>query len=111
MQANELAEEDEKRHNNLPNNSYVNNIRREVYRQLSSFFKRIKKVTSGREFAIELVNYLEEIGVLQTLQGWQVSAAKDLENDPKRLTGSISSVSRHEEVWNTLCSLLDEYVT
>jgi len=111
MQPNESVEEHQKRQANLPNNRYVNKLRREVYRQLSSFFKRIKKVTSGREFAIELVNFLEEIGVPQTLQGWQVSAAKDLENDPERLTGSISSVSRHEEVWNTLCSLLDEYVT
>lgn len=111
MKPNESPEEHQKRQANLPNNRFVNKVRREVYRQLSSFFKKINKVKTGREFAVELINFLEKIGVPQTLQGWQVSAAKDLENDPTRLSGSVSNVSRHEEVWNTLCSLLDEYVT
>lgn len=111
MQPNESSEEHAVRQRNLPNNRLVNQLRREVYQQLETFFKKISQVKSGREFAVELINFLEKIGVPQTLQGWQASAANDLELDPDRLTGSISDVSRHEEVWNTLCSLLDEYVT
>lgn len=113
IQPNESKEEHEQRQRNLPNNRLVNQLRREVYRQLKTFFTKIGQVKNGREFAVELINFLEKIGVPQTLQGWQASAAKDLdlESDPTRLLGSISNVSRHEEVWNTLCSLLDEYVT
>lgn len=113
MQPNETEKEHQARQQNLPNNLLVNQLRREIYHQLNNFFTKIDQVKSGREFAVELINFLEKIGVPQTLQAWQASAAKDLdlESDPTRLLGSISSVSRHEEVWNTLCSLLDEYVT
>ncbi|GBG94103.1 ATP-dependent helicase/nuclease subunit B [Ligilactobacillus salitolerans] len=111
MQPNETPEEHTRREQRLANNRYVNHLRALVYEQLEDFYQKIARVKTGREFAAALINFLDKIGVPQRLQGWQASAAKDLANDPERLTGSISDVSRHEEVWNTLCSLLDEYVT
>ena len=111
IQPNESSEHHQQRERELPNNRYANKLRHVVFLTLSHFFERIEKVHSGHEFAVVLINFLEKIHVPQTLQGWQTSAAKDLEHDPERLTGSISDVSRHEEVWNTLCSLLDEYDT
>src|SRR5699024_8558601 len=77
IQPNESKEEHEQRQRNLPNNRLVNQLRREVYRQLKTFFTKIGQVKNGREFAVELINFLEKIGVPQTLQGWQASAAKD----------------------------------
>lgn len=80
----------------------INGIRRFVRDTLSPLFKQLDRAKNGREAAKLLVNFMTQNGVTDQLLAW-----RDMAID----AGDLSQASQPEQVWQTFCDLLDEYVT
>ncbi|WP_056986976.1 PD-(D/E)XK nuclease family protein [Ligilactobacillus equi] len=78
-------------------------IIRQTLVHLRQRFSQILKTTqTGRQFAVALMELLNEMQIPQTLVLWQQTA--------QNLRADASDASRPKEVWDAFCNLLDEYV-
>lgn len=111
LKPNESQAEHERRQAQLLHNQNANLIKKQVAKVLARFFKDLSKVKTNRDFAQLLYKFLTETGVDQSLAASQMQAKKRLEAGEVNIAGvSAQDATRPEQVWNTLCDLLDEYV-
>lgn len=71
-----------------------------VANHILAFFADLKKVKSGRELARALYHFLVENGVTKRLADWQKYQADK----------NLDLARQPQQVWNTFCQILDEYV-
>ena len=79
----------------------LNRVRRYVKRQIVPFIEALRQAKSGREAASLLFEFLVNQDVPGQLAKWQ-RAATD--------AGNLTLSQESEQVWNSFCQLLDEYV-
>ncbi|RFU67566.1 helicase-exonuclease AddAB subunit AddB [Bacillus sp. V59.32b] len=63
--------------------------------------RRLKRVRSGREYCEALYLYLEELHIPEKLDKWKFEAEDE---------GDLVSARQHEQVWNAVVKLLDQFV-
>ena len=81
--------------------SATNEVRRSVQQILPEFFKKIKEAHSGLEAATVFYHFLENSGVKRQLLFWR---------DQEVEKGNLDKARNHEQTWQALLDLLDEYV-
>lgn len=79
----------------------TNEVRRSVQQILPGFFKKIKKSEDGLSAATFFYHFLEESGVKRQLLFWR---------DQEVVKGNLDKARNHEQTWQALVDLLDEYV-
>ncbi|MEJ6400041.1 PD-(D/E)XK nuclease family protein [Nicoliella lavandulae] len=80
----------------------INRIRHYVKDILPPFFKRMQRAKTVAEGAKVLYQFLVDQGVVARMQQWR-DAAVD--------SGDLSQAAQPEQVWQTFCDLLDDFVT
>ncbi|EOH88504.1 PD-(D/E)XK nuclease family protein [Enterococcus pallens] len=79
----------------------TNEVRQMVQKQLPPFFTTIKKAENGLTAAKCFYQLLEEVGIKQQLLFWR---------DQEVEKGNLEKARNHEQTWQALMDLLDEYV-
>ncbi|MEG1503467.1 MAG: PD-(D/E)XK nuclease family protein [Enterococcus sp.] len=79
----------------------TNEVRRSVQQIVPVFFKHIKQAETGLEAATIFYRFLEQSGVKRQLLFWR---------DQEVARGSLDKARNHEQTWQALLDLLDEYV-
>lgn len=79
----------------------ANQVRRSVQQILPNFFKQIKQATDGLEAATLFYHFLADSGVKRQLLFWR---------DQEVEKGNLEKARNHEQTWQALLDLLDEYV-
>ena len=79
----------------------TNEVRRSVQQILPGFFKKIKKSEDGLSAATVFYHFLEESGLKRQLLFWR---------DQEVAKGNLDKARNHEQTWQALLDLLDEYV-
>lgn len=79
----------------------TNEVRRSVQQIVPVFFKHIKQAETGLEAATIFYRFLEQSGVKRQLLFWR---------DQEIARGSLDKARNHEQTWQALLDLLDEYV-
>lgn len=79
----------------------TNEVRRSVQHILPIFFKEIKQSANGLEAATLFYHFLEKSGVKRQLLFWR---------DQEVAKGNLDKARNHEQTWQALLDLLDEYV-
>ncbi|MGO3727471.1 MAG: PD-(D/E)XK nuclease family protein [Enterococcus viikkiensis] len=78
-----------------------NQVRRSVQQVLPAFFKKIKDAENGLAAATLFYQFLETCGVKRQLLFWR---------DQEVEKGELDKARNHEQTWQALMDLLDEYV-
>ncbi len=63
--------------------------------------RRLKKADTGRKYCEAIYLYLEELDVPSKLEKWKMSAEQK---------GNLIKMREHDQVWNAVIDLLDQYV-
>ncbi|WP_312475571.1 helicase-exonuclease AddAB subunit AddB [Neobacillus sp.] len=63
--------------------------------------RRLKKADSGRKLCEAVYLYLEELEIPEKLENWKAAAEEK---------GNLVQMREHEQVWNAVVDLLDQYV-
>lgn len=79
----------------------INLIRRFVKDSLPPLFEALETATTGTEAVTALYQFLVENGVTTQLERWQ-NRQLDI--------GQLDAASQPQQVWQTFCSILDEFV-
>ncbi|WP_251546009.1 PD-(D/E)XK nuclease family protein [Limosilactobacillus caecicola] len=79
----------------------INWVKQVVREQVAPLIKQLQSATDGQTAATVLYQGLVNLGVDQQLQRWTREATD---------RGQLDLAQQPQQVWNTLCSLLDEYV-
>lgn len=79
----------------------TNDVRRSVQQLLPAFFEKIKGAENGLTAAATFYHFLEESGVKRQLLFWR---------DQEVAKGNLDKARNHEQTWQALLDLLDEYV-
>ncbi|MBW1604936.1 PD-(D/E)XK nuclease family protein [Lactobacillus sp. Sy-1] len=80
----------------------VNRIRHYVKAILPPFFKRMRRAKDVTAGVKVLYQFLVEQGVVDRLKQWRDASVDD---------GDLSQAAQPEQVWQTFCDLLDDFVT
>jgi len=80
----------------------INLIRNLIKDTLPPFFKKLYNAQTNQEAATILFNFLVSSGVVDRLQQWRDAALDE---------GDVNTSDEIDQVYRTLCSLLDEYVS
>lgn len=75
-------------------------VRNYVAKTVAPFLDQLKKVTSGRELATLLFNFLQQNGVTERLYQWQQYQS----------TRDLDLARQPQQVWEKFCQILQEYV-
>ncbi|MBL1054888.1 PD-(D/E)XK nuclease family protein [Ligilactobacillus agilis] len=111
LKPNQSQAEHEAAQRKLLHNQNANLLKTQVAKLLASFSRALAKVKTNRDFARVLYQFLIKAGVDQSLATSQARAQKRFEEGKLNLVGiNAQDATRPEQVWNTLCALLDEYV-
>ena len=81
--------------------STTNDVRRSVQQIVPDFFKKIKQAENGVEAATIFYHFMEASGVKRQLLYWR---------DQEVSKGNLDKARNHEQTWQALLDLLDEYV-
>lgn len=79
-----------------------NQVRQSIQQKLPNFFKGMAEATTGANGADLFYQFLVNIGVEQQLLMWRQQAIEK---------GQLETGKNHEQTWDALMTLLDEYVT
>ncbi|MDT2602661.1 PD-(D/E)XK nuclease family protein [Enterococcus dongliensis] len=79
----------------------ANEVRRSIQQVLPPFFEKIKQAANGLEAATTFYHFLENSGVKKQLLFWR---------DQEVERGNLDKARNHEQTWQALLDLLDEYV-
>ncbi|ALS00753.1 ATP-dependent helicase [Enterococcus silesiacus] len=79
-----------------------NAVRNQIQKTIPVFFKTLQKVNSGIEAADYFYRFLVDNGVEKQLMMWRNQAIQN---------GQLEAARNHEQTWEALMTLLDEYVT
>lgn len=63
--------------------------------------RRLKRAENGREYCEALYLYLEELHIPEKLDKWKLEAESE---------GNLLAAREHEQVWNAVVALLDQFV-
>ncbi|MEH7416425.1 helicase-exonuclease AddAB subunit AddB [Neobacillus drentensis] len=63
--------------------------------------RRLKKADTGRKLCEAIYLYLEELDIPDKLEHWKIAAEEN---------GNLVRMREHEQVWNAVVDLLDQYV-
>ncbi|MHA8110513.1 PD-(D/E)XK nuclease family protein [Lactobacillaceae bacterium Melli_B4] len=80
----------------------INRIRHFVKDVLPPFFKRIQRAKDVTTGAKVLYQFLVDNGIAERMQKWR---------DDSVTAGDLSQAAQPEQVWQTFCDLLDDFVT
>jgi ATP-dependent helicase/nuclease subunit B len=81
-------------------NHQLSIVRNYVANTIVPFFEQLKQVTSGRELATVLFDFLQQNGVTERLHQWQQYQS----------TRDLDLARRPQQVWEKFCQILQEYV-
>lgn len=81
--------------------AHSNEVRQLINQHLPNFFKKIKQASNGREAATVFYQFLETSGAKRQLLFWR---------DQEVNRGNLEKARNHEQTWQALMDLLDEYV-
>lgn len=79
-----------------------NQIRQSIQQKLPNFFKEMQGAKTGANGADRFYRFLVDVGVEQQLFMWRQQAIEK---------GQLEIGKNHEQTWDALMTLLDEYVT
>ncbi|MDQ0198132.1 helicase-exonuclease AddAB subunit AddB [Neobacillus ginsengisoli] len=79
----------------------LNELRLMVTAPLLRLSRRLKKADSGRKFCEAIYLLLEELDIPSKLEKWKTAAEEK---------GNLVRMREHEQVWNAVIDLLDQYV-
>lgn len=79
----------------------LNELKLMVTAPILRLSRRLKKADTGRKLCEAIYLLLEELDVPTKLEKWKVSAEKE---------GNLVKMREHEQVWNAVIDLLDQYV-
>lgn len=79
----------------------LNELRLIVTAPILRLSRRLKKAETGREFCEAIYLFLEELDIPSKLENW-----KTVEEEK----GNLIKMREHEQVWNAVIDLLDQYV-
>ncbi|KMY53190.1 ATP-dependent helicase [Bacillus sp. FJAT-27231] len=79
----------------------LNEGRRLISEPISRLSGRLKKAKLGREFAQALYSYLEELHIPEKLEAFSLEAEE---------RGDLVTAREHNQAWNAVMELLDQYV-
>lgn len=80
----------------------ANEVRRLIQQCLPPFFQQLEKAQTGQEAARYFYHFLVENGIENQLMMWRNQAIA---------VGDLAIAKNHEQTWQALMTLLDEYVT
>ncbi|MCB5954274.1 PD-(D/E)XK nuclease family protein [Enterococcus sp. CWB-B31] len=78
-----------------------NKVRQAVRQILPTFFKAFKEAETGEDAAVLFYRFLLDSGVQEQMQRWRNQAIA---------SGELEEARNHEQTWDALMALLDEYV-
>lgn len=79
----------------------LNELRLMVTAPILRLSRRLKRADSGRKFCEAVYLYLEELDVPSKLEHWKNQAEE---------VGNLVKAREHDQVWNAVINLLDQYV-
>lgn len=79
----------------------LNQLKHIVTAPLLRLARRLKKADTGRKLCEALYLFLEELHIPEKLENWKKSAEE---------AGNLIKAREHEQVWNAVMDLLDQYV-
>lgn len=79
----------------------LNELKLMITAPLLRLSRRFKKAGTGRKFCEAVYLFLEELEIPTKLEKWKVDAEKN---------GQLIKAREHEQVWNAVIDLLDQYV-
>jgi ATP-dependent helicase/nuclease subunit B len=79
----------------------INQLREMIVKPLYSLQKRLSKAENGLQLCEALYLFLEELQVREKLDQWRLEAEQK---------GELSAAREHEQVWNEVIDLLDQFV-
>ncbi|MFD1735243.1 helicase-exonuclease AddAB subunit AddB [Bacillus salitolerans] len=79
----------------------INELKDMITTPLLQFEKNLKTAHTGRGFAEALYHLLEQLQVPEKLESWRNEAEK---------SGDVSRSREHDQVWNAVIDLLDQFV-
>lgn len=79
----------------------LNELKLIVTAPLLRLSRRLKKADTGRKFCEAVYLFLEELEIPIKLENWKTAAEK---------AGNLIRAREHEQVWNAVIELLDQYV-
>jgi ATP-dependent helicase/nuclease subunit B len=79
----------------------LNELKLMVTAPILRLSRRLKKADSGRKLSEAIYLYLEELDIPSKLEKWKAEAEEK---------GNLVKMREHEQVWNAVIDLLDQYV-
>ena len=79
----------------------INELRLIITAPILRLSRRLKKADSGKKIAEAVYLFLEEMDIPAKLEKWKIEAEE---------TGNLVKMREHEQVWNAVIDLLDQYV-
>lgn len=79
----------------------LNELRLMITAPILRLSRRLKKADSGRKLCEAVYLYLEELEIAPKLEKWKTEAEK---------SGNLVKMREHDQVWNAVIDLLDQYV-
>ncbi|XJZ28134.1 helicase-exonuclease AddAB subunit AddB [Bacillota bacterium Lsc_1132] len=79
----------------------INELRLMITAPILRLSRRLKKADTGRKSCEAIYLFLEELDIPEKLEKWKTEAEQ---------TGNLVKMREHEQVWNAVIDLLDQYV-
>ncbi|WP_342430211.1 helicase-exonuclease AddAB subunit AddB [Neobacillus sp. FSL H8-0543] len=79
----------------------LNELRIMVTAPILRLSRRLKKADTGRKLCEAIYLYLEELDIASKLENWKIAA---------EIKGNLVRMREHDQVWNAVIELLDQYV-
>lgn len=79
----------------------INELRLIITAPILRLARRLKKAENGRKSCEAIYLFLEELDIPAKLEKWKIEAEEN---------GSLVKMREHEQVWNAVIDLLDQYV-
>lgn len=79
----------------------INEMRLMITAPILRLSRRLKKADTGRNSCEAIYLFLEELEIPAKLEKWKIEAEQ---------TGNLEKMREHEQVWNAVIDLLDQYV-
>jgi ATP-dependent helicase/nuclease subunit B len=79
----------------------LNELRMMITAPILRLSRRFKKAETGRKLCEAIYLYLEELDIPSKLENWKIEAEK---------SGNLVKMREHDQVWNAVIDLLDQYV-
>ena len=79
----------------------INELRLMITAPISRLSRRLKRADSGQKLCEAVYLYLEELEIPAKLEKWKFEAEKN---------GNLVKAREHDQVWNAVIDLLDQYV-